>query len=64
MIAHWIMGLCLGFTLGFVMGSPATEAPAKECPNGAIGQVIHADGSTYCSYMGGKYRAQVTWKEI
>lgn len=37
---------------------------AKECPNGAVGQVINRDGTTYCSYMSGRYRAAAEWRRL
>lgn len=48
----------VGYHLG--KGQPETM---KSCPEGAINTVM-VQGEQYCSYMSGRYRAQVEWRRI
>lgn len=54
-------GIALGFFLGMIFNYMPKTKP-QMCPNGVVGQIINPDGTTYCSYISGKYKAVSRWE--
>jgi hypothetical protein len=62
------MKFLAGILVGAIVTALFFEADriviAQKCPNGAVGQVINPDGTTYCSYITGRYKASVEWRKL
>ena len=60
-----IFYMTLGIAMGFILGLSVMSMPKIDplpCPNGAVGQLVNPDGTTYCSYISGRYRPVAKWE--
>jgi hypothetical protein len=58
----WLAAI-VGVGLSSYLMGQRNPKPAP-CPNGAIGQLISPDGTTYCSYVHGRYNPEIQWRKI